>query len=163
MATTVKTIADFLNEFAPLELAEEWDNVGLLLGDDTANVEKVLTCLTLTEDVADEAVAVGANMIVSHHPILFRKVQRLTNKTPEGRTVLKLAGAGIAVHSPHTSHDSAEGGSQPATGDAFVAGPDRSDSAARGTAGIGFRTPRDFSGIDGADGIPGTCEVVAGH
>ncbi len=110
MPTTVKTIADFLNEFAPLELAEEWDNVGLLLGDDTASVEKVLTCLTLTEDVADEAVTAGVQIVVSHHPILFRKVQRLTNRTPEGRIVLKLAAAGVAVYSPHTSHDSAAGG-----------------------------------------------------
>jgi len=110
VATTVKTIADFLNEFAPLELAEEWDNVGLLLGDDTASVEKVLTCLTLTEDVADEAVTAGVQLVVSHHPILFRKVQRLTNQSPEGRIVLKLAAAGVAVYSPHTGHDSAAGG-----------------------------------------------------
>ncbi len=108
--TTVKTIADFLNEFAPLDLAEDWDNVGLLLGSDTAGVKKVLTCLTLTEDVADEAVSDGFQLIVSHHPILFKKVQRLTNRTIEGRMLLKLLHAGIAVYSPHTSYDSAGAG-----------------------------------------------------
>ena len=108
--TTVKEISAFLNRFAPLDLAEDWDNVGLLLGDDAATVDRVLTCLTLTEDVADEAVSTGAKMIVSHHPILFRKIQRITASNVEGRMLLKLAANGVAVYSPHTGYDSASGG-----------------------------------------------------
>lgn len=107
---SVKDILGFLDEFAPLSLAEDWDNVGLLLGDPSAKVDRILTCLTLTEDVADEAISSGANLIVSHHPILFRKVQRITTNNVEGRMLLKLAAGGVAVYSPHTGYDSARGG-----------------------------------------------------
>ncbi len=108
--TTIQDISKFLDEFAPLALAEEWDNVGLLLGDPAARADRIITCLTLTEDVADEAISAGANLIVSHHPILFRKIQRITTHNVEGRMLLKLAAAGVAVYSPHTSYDSATGG-----------------------------------------------------
>lgn len=97
----------FLREFAPLDLAEAWDNVGLLLGDAARPVERVITCLTLTADVAEEAVAENAQLVVSHHPILFKPVQRLTSDTAEGAMILKLISAGVAVFSPHTAFDSA--------------------------------------------------------
>lgn len=100
----------FLREFAPPELAEDWDNVGLLIGDPADEIRSVLTCLTLTSNVADEAIACGAQLIVTHHPILFRPVQRLTTETTEGRMLLSLIRAGISVYSPHTSYDSAAGG-----------------------------------------------------
>ncbi|MFK7818909.1 MAG: Nif3-like dinuclear metal center hexameric protein [Planctomycetaceae bacterium] len=105
--TTVKHMCGFLDSFAPTALAEDWDNVGLLLGDEASELKKVLTCLTLTQDVAEEAVSSGVQLIVSHHPILFRKVQRITNHTPEGRMILTLLANGIAVYSPHTGYDSA--------------------------------------------------------
>ena len=69
-----------------------------------------MTCLTLTPDVAQEAVDRNVQMIVSHHPILFRAVKRLTNETSEGRMLLQLMMAGIGVYSPHTCYDSASGG-----------------------------------------------------
>jgi dinuclear metal center YbgI/SA1388 family protein len=100
----------FLESLAPPALAEEWDNVGLLLGDRRAPVRSVMTCLTLTPDVAAEAVAAGCGLIVAHHPILFRPVQRLTGDSPEGAMLLELARAQIAVYSPHTGYDSAAGG-----------------------------------------------------
>lgn len=106
----VADVAAFLESFAPPALAEDWDNVGLLIGDAGAAVERMMTCLTVTEDVADEAVREQAQLIVAHHPILFRAVQRITNESPEGRTLLKLLRAGIAVYSPHTAFDSAAGG-----------------------------------------------------
>lgn len=105
--TTVKEICLFLDRFAPLELAEDWDNVGLLLGDDAVRVAQALTCLTLTEDVADEAISLDSQLIVTHHPILFRKTRRITSATVEGRVLLKLAANGVAVYSPHTGYDSA--------------------------------------------------------
>jgi dinuclear metal center YbgI/SA1388 family protein len=108
--TTIDEIACCLEALAPTALAEDWDNVGLLLGDRDARVDRAMTCLTLTPDVAAEAVATGAGLIVSHHPILFRPIQRLTADTPEGRLLLDLAAAGIAVYSPHTGYDSASGG-----------------------------------------------------
>ncbi|WP_437202652.1 Nif3-like dinuclear metal center hexameric protein [Planctomicrobium sp. SH664] len=110
MPESLARITDFLARLAPLELAESWDNVGLLLGEAQQPVDKVLTCLTLTEDVADEAVQGGARLIVAHHPILFRPVQRLTSATAEGAMLLKLIRAEIAVYSPHTAYDSAPSG-----------------------------------------------------
>jgi dinuclear metal center YbgI/SA1388 family protein len=109
-AIRVHDISKFLSSLAPLSLAEEWDNVGLLLGDDDAIVRQLMTCLTLTEDVAREAVDRGVDLIVSHHPVLFKPVQRLTTQTPEGAVLLALAGGGIAVYSPHTAFDSARDG-----------------------------------------------------
>lgn len=107
---TVADITDFLRALAPLDTAASWDNVGLLLGDSRAQVTRVMTCLTVTPESAAEAVAEQAQLVVSHHPILFRPVQRLTTETPEGRMLLELARAGAAVHSAHTALDNASGG-----------------------------------------------------
>ncbi len=107
---TIHEVCRYLHEVAPLSLAEDWDNVGLLLGDEATDVARAITCLTLTPDVADEAVAVGARLIVTHHPILFKPVQRLTAATSEGRMLLKLLRHGIAVYSPHTAYDNSATG-----------------------------------------------------
>jgi dinuclear metal center YbgI/SA1388 family protein len=107
---TVAAVVDYLDRFAPPELAADWDNVGLLLGDRATEVRRAVTCLTLTSEVAAEAVADQAQLIVTHHPILFRAVKRLTAATPEGRTLLELARAGVAVYSPHTAFDNTPGG-----------------------------------------------------
>lgn len=106
----MREIIDFLGELAPPALAEAWDNVGLLFGGDDREAGSVMTCLTLTPDVAAEAVEHNAQLVVSHHPVLFRPVQRLTTETAEGRMLLGLAAAGIAVYSPHTGYDSAQDG-----------------------------------------------------
>lgn len=106
----IRDILSFLGEFAPMELAEDWDNVGLLVGASDADVSSVLTCLTLTPDVAAEAIERGVQLIVTHHPILFRAVQQITDATSEGRMLLDLIRAGVCVYSPHTSYDSASAG-----------------------------------------------------
>lgn len=95
---------------APAHLVEEWDNTGLLLGDRRSPVDRVLTCLTLTEDVADEAIDRGAQLVVSHHPIFFKPIKKLTADDAQGRMVLRLAAAGVAVFSAHTRFDSARAG-----------------------------------------------------
>jgi dinuclear metal center YbgI/SA1388 family protein len=110
MPSTLRQICGFLRSFAPVELAADWDNVGLLIGDEQRPVQRVMTCLTLTPDVAAEAVAEQAQLVVSHHPVLLRPVQRLTMATAEGRSVLSLIAAGIGVYSPHTAFDSAAEG-----------------------------------------------------
>ncbi|MEM7811962.1 MAG: Nif3-like dinuclear metal center hexameric protein [Planctomycetota bacterium] len=107
---TVADVCAYLEEIAPLALAADWDNVGLLLGDPAAEVKKVMTCLTLTPDVAEEAVAKGVDLVVTHHPIFFKPVQRVTAETWEGAVILKLAAAGCAVYSVHTAWDDAGGG-----------------------------------------------------
>lgn len=107
------SVADFvsaLQTIAPMGLAAEWDNVGLLLGDTAAPAERVMTCLTVTPDSVAEAIEERARLIVSHHPILFRPAKQLTTATAEGRMLLNLVQAGIAVYSPHTAYDNCAGG-----------------------------------------------------
>src|SRR5579871_6534298 len=107
---TVATVVEYLDQFAPRDLAADWDNVGLLLGERSAAVQRIMTCLTVTPESASEAIAARANLIVTHHPILFRGVKRLTDATAEGRMLLGLVRAGVAVYSPHTAFDNTQGG-----------------------------------------------------
>lgn len=107
---TVAAVVEYLEQFAPPHLAADWDNVGLLLGDRAAAVRSVMTCLTVTPESAAEAVESGVGLIVTHHPILFRGVKRLTTATPEGRMLLSLIRAGVAVFSPHTAFDNTRDG-----------------------------------------------------
>jgi len=106
----ISAVLEHMEQFAPLRLAAEWDNVGLLLGDRNVEVQRVMTCLTVTHESAAEAAERGAQLIISHHPILFRPVQRLTSDTPEGRVVSTLMRSGIAVYSSHTAFDNTKGG-----------------------------------------------------
>lgn len=99
-----------LETLAPPELAESWDNTGLLLGDRDTNIERVLTCLTLTPDVAREAVQKNVQLVVTHHPLMFKPIQQITADKVEGRTLWTLASHGIAVYSPHTAWDNAPQG-----------------------------------------------------
>jgi dinuclear metal center YbgI/SA1388 family protein len=107
---TVADLVQALEAIAPLGLAETWDNVGLLIGDPASDVLRIMTCLTLTPESAGEAIEEGVSLIVSHHPVLFRPTQRLTTATSEGRMLLAIIRAGIAVYSPHTAFDNAPGG-----------------------------------------------------
>ncbi len=107
---TVADLAAILDRFAPPRLAADWDNTGLLLGDAQRPADRVMTCLTITPSVVAEAVADGAQMIVTHHPILFKGAKKLSTLTPEGRLLLPLLAAGIAVYSPHTAFDNCPGG-----------------------------------------------------
>jgi dinuclear metal center YbgI/SA1388 family protein len=107
---TVAVVIDHLERLAPTRLAADWDNVGLLLGDRAASVSRIMTCLTVTPASAAEAIDRQASLIVTHHPILFRAAKRLTADNAEGRMLLDLARAGVAVYSPHTALDNAAGG-----------------------------------------------------
>ncbi len=107
---TVSNIAAFLENFAPPKLAADWDNVGLLVGDSRRPVERIMTCLTVTPASVAEAVSEKADLIVTHHPLPFTAVRRITTETPEGRMLLQLITSGIAVFSPHTAFDSARSG-----------------------------------------------------
>src|SRR6185295_8040165 len=100
----------FLDAFAPPGLSEEWDNVGLLVGDPKRQVERAMTCLTITPASCAEAVSKQANLIVTHHPLPFQPLRRLTTESTPGRLLLTLIEAGIAVYSPHTAFDSAAEG-----------------------------------------------------
>lgn len=107
---TVAAVTAALSRFAPPALAADWDNTGLLVGDPAGPAERILLCLTVTPPVVAEAVAERVNLIVSHHPVLFRGVKTLTADSPDGRLLLPLVRAGVAVYSPHTRFDNCPGG-----------------------------------------------------
>ena len=109
-ATSVADVVAVLDRLCPPQLAESWDNTGLLLGRRTDPVDRLMTCLTLTGDVAYEAVDRGVSIVVTHHPIFFGGIKTLTDDTREADGVLQLARRGIAVYSPHTAFDSAPRG-----------------------------------------------------
>lgn len=106
----IQTVCDFLEQLAPSRLAEEWDNVGLLVGDPERDVRRVMSCLTITPSVASEAVSRQADLIVTHHPLPFRATKRITTGDTPGRLLWELIGAGISIYSPHTAWDSAAAG-----------------------------------------------------
>lgn len=107
---SIAEIVRFLEEFAPPDIAEDWDNVGLLLGDGTLAARRVMTCLTVTEDTVDEAIEEQVNLVVAHHPLPFQPLRRLTTDSRDGALLWRLAGAKVSVYSPHTAFDSATAG-----------------------------------------------------
>ena len=106
----VTDVLNMVNQIAPYELAEEWDNPGFLFGRKNAEVTRVVVALDLTQQTVDEAKALGAQLIVTHHPIMFSAVKRVTDETREGRLMLDMAQAGIAHIAAHTNLDAAPGG-----------------------------------------------------
>ena len=107
---TVQTICDAMNRIAPKYLAEEWDNPGLLVGDPHQAVNKILICLDLSEEMIQEAVDIKAQMIVTHHPMIFKPVKSIRTDLPLGRKINSLIKNDIACFAAHTNLDSAEGG-----------------------------------------------------
>jgi dinuclear metal center YbgI/SA1388 family protein len=106
----ISDVARYLEEFAPSTLAAEWDNVGLLVGDASRPLQRVMTCLTITPATVEEAIRNGAELIVVHHPLPFQSLKRITADTYSGRLLLRLMSASIAIYSPHTAFDSAADG-----------------------------------------------------
>lgn len=107
---TVQTILNYLWTLCPLSCKESWDNVGHLLGRAGQSVEKVLLSLDLTEDVANEAAAAGCQLIVTHHPAIFRDVKHIVDTDPLTVPELLCLESRIAVISMHTNLDCAPGG-----------------------------------------------------
>lgn len=106
----LSSVCEFLERFAPIHLAESWDNVGLLIGDSSQTIEGIVTCLTVTPEVVEEAIEADADLIVTHHPMPFRSLKQITTESTVGQMLLKLIQNKIAVYSPHTAFDScAEG------------------------------------------------------
>lgn len=99
-----------LERMAPLRLAADWDAVGLLVTPRRTVIDRVLTCLTLTPEVAAEAARERADLVVTHHPVPFRPMARITSDTGPGAALLELVHAGAGVWSGHTAWDSAAGG-----------------------------------------------------
>ena len=107
MPVTLGDIYNRINEIAPFELCEEWDNVGILAGSASSPVERVLVALDLNSAVLDEAVEKQVQLIVTHHPILFRGRKNLREDDPEGRLLCGLIRNRIGLIAAHTNYDNA--------------------------------------------------------
>lgn len=107
----IKEVIHALEQFAPLPLQEDFDNAGLQVGlTGTVDVSGALLCLDVTEDVVDEAITLGCNLVVSHHPLIFHKLRCVTDSDYVQRTVIKAIKHDITIVSMHTNMDAAMGG-----------------------------------------------------
>ncbi len=105
----IKDIAERIDKIVPLNLAQDWDNVGLLIGDAQKNVKKILLTIDVTGDVVAEAKKLKTDLIVSYHPVIWDGLKKITSE-PSSSTVYELIRRGIAVFSIHTALDAATGG-----------------------------------------------------
>ena len=106
----IKEVLSALERFAPLPLQEDWDNAGLQIGLTETEASGALLCLDVNEDIVDEAIAKGCNIIVSHHPLLFRGLKCISGADYVQRSVIKAIKHDICIVSMHTNMDNARGG-----------------------------------------------------
>lgn len=106
----VKDIAAAIEDFAPKSLQEDYDNSGLQVGNPSMQVHGALVCLDVTEDILDEAIRRECNMIVSHHPLLFKGLKQITGRTYIERIVARALRENIAIYAAHTNLDAARRG-----------------------------------------------------
>ena len=106
-------INDFIarvEQIAPLELQEEWDNSGWQIKLTDGDISKVMIALEVSSEVAYEAIAQGANLLLVHHPLIFGKIARVDNNNITGKLIIELIKHGISVYSTHTPFDKCTGG-----------------------------------------------------
>jgi len=101
---------NLMEEMAPKRFAEQWDNVGLLIGDGSQTVKKLMVCLDVPQWVVDEAIEQKVDMIISHHPIIFNSLKKINTDTALGRKIIKLIKNNISVYAAHTNYDMVKGG-----------------------------------------------------
>ncbi|MDD6043496.1 MAG: Nif3-like dinuclear metal center hexameric protein [Eubacteriaceae bacterium] len=105
-----RDLVKVIQSFCPDYLAEEWDNCGFQIDNDREDVDRILVALEITDDVISEALENKADMIITHHPMLFLPIRNIDVKTIPGSYISKLIKGGISVYSCHTSFDKAENG-----------------------------------------------------
>jgi dinuclear metal center YbgI/SA1388 family protein len=110
MNMTIKNISDYLEEIAPLNQAEDFDNVGLLIGNETTEVEGILVTLDTLEETVDEAIKKKCNLIVSFHPIIFSGLKKINGNSYVEKVVLKAIQNNIAIYATHTALDNSKVG-----------------------------------------------------
>ena len=142
----IKEVIKALERFAPLPLQESWDNAGLQVGLTEAEVSGALLCLDVTEQIVDEAADEGCNLIVSHHPLIFRKLARLTGEDYVQRAVMKALAGGIVILSMHTNMDNAHGGVNFKIAEKL------------GLQNVRFMNPRLVDGVECGSGVIGEWE-----
>ena len=103
-------IIEILDKEFPKEGAYEWDNVGLLVGDRNSEIKKVLVTLDITEEVIDEAIKSGCDLVLSHHPVLFSGIKQITADSKDGRIIISAIKNGINIYAAHTNCDVAVSG-----------------------------------------------------
>ena len=132
-----------LERFAPLPVQESWDNAGLQVGLTETEVSGALLCLDVNERIVDEAIAKGCNLIVSHHPLLFRGLKTISDLTDVQRTVRKALKSDICVVSMHTNMDNAKGGVNFRIAQKL------------GLQNVAFFAPKSVDGIEAGSGVIG--------
>lgn len=105
---TVKKVLNILNDIAPMEMAEDYDNVGLLVGDANREVTKIMCVLDLTKEIVDDAIEKKVDLIVSHHPLIFKGMKKITTKDYKGEIIGKLFKHDISYIAMHTNFDKAK-------------------------------------------------------
>ena len=106
----IKEITDAIERFAPLHLQESYDNSGVQVGDVNEEVSGVLLCIDITEEVIDEALQKGCNLIISHHPLIFRGIKKIAPTNYISRCIIKAIEHRITLYSSHTNMDKAPQG-----------------------------------------------------
>ncbi len=106
----LKELTGAIEKVAPLSIQDSFDNSGLQVGFPEQEIESVLICLDVTEEVVAEAEKLGCQLILSHHPLLFHPLKMVSNTTYQQRCTVRAIKAGIAIYSAHTSLDNARGG-----------------------------------------------------
>ncbi len=110
MSVKCKDILYWMNKAAPFDLSEDWDNVGLLLGSKSKDVNRVMICLDVTMDAVNASINEGIDLIISHHPLIFKPLKRIIEDDPKGELISKLIINNISVAAMHTNYDAAENG-----------------------------------------------------
>jgi len=105
MSEKIKNIINIIETYAPVSYQESYDNAGLTIGDANATVESVLVCIDITEAIVDEAIAKGAGLIISHHPLIFSSIKKITGSNYVERCIIKAIQHSIAIYSAHTNLD----------------------------------------------------------
>ncbi len=108
--TTIKEVTDYLEKLAPIPYQENYDNAGLLVGSHNIGVTNVLLTLDVTEEVVEEAIAKNCNLIVAHHPVVFKGLKKLNGKNYIERAVIKAIKNDVAIYAIHTNLDNVVGG-----------------------------------------------------
>ena len=106
----LKQVTSYLESIAPLDLQEDYDNSGLIIGDPDLEVTSAIVCLDVIEEVIDEAIDNESNLIISHHPIIFSGIRRITGKNSIERTIIKAIKNNIAIYAIHTNLDVVKSG-----------------------------------------------------
>ena len=107
---TIKNVSDYIEKIAPLNQSEDFDNVGLLIGDETTEVKGVLVTLDTLEETVDEAIKKNCNLIVSFHPIIFNGLKKINGNSYVEKVVLKAIQNNIAIYATHTALDNSNVG-----------------------------------------------------